>query len=108
VRLRCVNWPGSMETLMPEGLQHNSIEKIIRLIQQMNITCVRLTYSIDATHAGILTVYQSLSRLNLTSALQGFAENNPSLLNTSTSDIYDAVLDPLGQSNLLVLFDNGF
>ena len=106
VRLRCVNWPGSMETLMPEGLQHNSIENIVRLIQQMNITCVRLTYSIDATHAGNLTVYQSLSRLNLTSALQGFTENNPSLLNTSTSDIYDAVLDRLGQSNLLVLFDN--
>jgi hypothetical protein len=56
-----------METLMPEGLY--------------------------ATHAGNLTVYQSLSQLNLTFALQGFAENNPSLLNESTSDIYDAVLD---------------
>jgi endoglucanase len=72
----------------------------------MNITCVRLTYAIDAAHNDNLTVYQSLSRLNLTSALQGFTENNPSLLNTSTSDIYDAVLDRLGQSNLLVLFNN--
>ncbi|CAF4329312.1 unnamed protein product, partial [Adineta steineri] len=45
VKLRCVNWAGSMETLLPEGLQHNSIDGIALLIQQMNFNCVRLTYS---------------------------------------------------------------
>ena len=106
VRLRCVNWPGSMETLMPEGLQHNSIENIVRLIQQMNMTCVRLTYSIEATQAKNLTSYQSLNRLNLTAALQGFSQYNRNLLNRTTLEVFDAVLDQLGQANLFVLFDN--
>lgn len=106
VRMKCVNWPGSMETLMPEGLQHNSIENIVLLIKQMNMTCVRLTYSIDVTRSSNLTVYQSLSRLNLTQALQGFTENNPLLINKTVSDVFDSVLDTLGKYNILVLFDN--
>jgi hypothetical protein len=106
VRMRCVNWPGTMETLMPEGLQHNSIENIVLLIQQMNMTCVRLTYSIEVTLSSNVTAYQSLTRLGLTSALQGFTENNPSYLNSTVSEIFDAVLDTLGKYNILVLFDN--
>jgi hypothetical protein len=95
-----------METLMPEGLQHNSIENIVLLIKQMNMTCVRLTYSIDVTLSSNLTAYQSLSKLNLTSALQGFIENNPLLINTSVSNVFDEVLNTLGKYNILVLFDN--
>lgn len=106
VRMKCVNWPGSMETLMPEGLQHNSIENIVLLIKQMNLTCVRLTYSIDVTLSSNITVYQSLSRLQLTSAIQGFIENNPQLINTTVTNVFESVLDTLGKSNLLVLFDN--
>ncbi|CAF3881155.1 unnamed protein product [Rotaria magnacalcarata] len=106
VRMRCVNWPGSMETLMPEGLQHNSIDNIVLIIKQMNMTCVRLTYSIDVTRSSNLTVYQSLSRLNLTFALQGFMNNNPSLINSTVSNLFDTVLDTLGKYNILVLFDN--
>jgi hypothetical protein len=106
VRMRCVNWPGSMETLLPEGLQHNSIENIVLLIKQMNMTCVRLTYSIDVTLSSNLTVYQSLSRLNLTSALQVFIENNPLLINISISNVFDSVLNTLGKYNIFVLFDN--
>lgn len=106
VRMRCANWPGTMETLLPEGLQHNSIENIVSLIKQMNMTCVRLTYSIDVTLQSNVTAYQSLSRLGLTSALQGFQTNNPTLLNASVSSIFDAVLDTLGRANITVLFDN--
>ncbi|CAF3653530.1 unnamed protein product [Rotaria socialis] len=106
VRMRCVNWPGSMETLMPEGLQHNSIDNIVLIIKQMNMTCVRLTYSIDVTRSSDLTVYQSLSRLNLTFALQGFMNNNPSLINSTVSNIFNTVLDTLGKYNILVLLDN--
>jgi hypothetical protein len=106
VRMRCVNWPGSMQTLMPEGLQHNSIENIVLLIQQMNMTCVRLTYSIEVTLSSNLTAYQSLSRLKLTSALQGFMENNPSLINTTVPNVFEAVLNTLGKYNIFVLFDN--
>lgn len=106
VRLRCVNWPGSMETLMPEGLQHNSIDNIVQLIKQMNMTCVRLTYSIDAARTENLTVYQSLSRLKLDSALQGFMKFNENLINRTTLEIFDAVLDQLGRANIFVLIDN--
>lgn len=106
VRLKCVNWPGSMETLMPEGLQHNSIDNIVQLIKQMNMTCVRLTYSIEVTLSSNLTAYQSLTRLKLSSALQGFMDNNPLLLNTTVPNVFEAVLDTLGKNNVFVLFDN--
>jgi hypothetical protein len=106
VQMKCVNWAGHMETLMPEGLQHNSIENIVLLIKKMNMTCVRLLYSVDVTLSSNLTAYQSLSRLNLTTALQGFIENNPLLINTSVSNVFDAVLNTLGKYNILVLFDN--
>ncbi|CAF1494396.1 unnamed protein product [Adineta steineri] len=106
VKLRCVNWAGSMETLLPEGLQHNSIDGIALLIQQMNFNCVRLTYSIDTTQSPSLTVRQSLARLNLLSAFIGFNNHNPTLIDASVSDVFDAVLDSLGRHNLLVLLDN--
>jgi len=106
VRMKCACWPGSMETLMPEGLQHNSIENIVLLIKQMNLTCVRLTYSIEVTLSSNLTAYQSLTRLNLTSTLQGFIENNPLLINTTVPNVFEAVLNTLGKYNILVLFDN--
>jgi hypothetical protein len=72
----------------------------------MNLTCVRLTYSIDVPQAGDLTAYESLSRLKLASALQGFMENNPLLINTTVSNVFEAVLNTLGKYNVLVLFDN--
>ncbi|CAF0902198.1 unnamed protein product [Rotaria sp. Silwood1] len=106
VRTKCVTWPGSMETLLPEGLQHNSIDNIVLLIKEMNMTCVRLTYSIDVTRSSNLTVYQSLSRLNLILALEGFIENNPLLIHKSISYVFDSVLNTLGKYNILVLLDN--
>ncbi|UJR34725.1 hypothetical protein I4U23_027502 [Adineta vaga] len=106
VKLRCVNWAGSMETLVPEGLQHNSIDAIVTLIQGMNFNCVRLTYSIDLTRSSNLTVRQSFARLSLASALIGFNTHNPTLMDVSVSDVFDAVLDALARQNLLVLLDN--
>ena len=91
---------------MLEGLQHNWMENIVLLIKQMNLTCVRLTYSIDVALSSNLTAYQSLSRLGLTSAIQGFIKNNPLLINTSVPDVFEAVLNTLGKYNMLVLFDN--
>ena len=106
VRLRCVNWPASMETLLPEGLQHNSIVAIVSLIQQMNFNCVRFVYSIELTRSSNLTARQSLARLNLLSALVGFNTHNPTLIDATVSNICDAVLDALGRHNLLVILDN--
>ena len=106
VRMKCVNWPATMESMLPEGLQHNSIENIVRLIQQMNMTCVRLTYSIDLARSTDLTAYRSLEQLNLTSALAGFQLNNPMLINSTVSEVFNAVLDTLGKYDVLVLLDN--
>ncbi|CAF1244142.1 unnamed protein product [Rotaria sordida] len=72
----------------------------------MNLTCVRLTYSIDVTRSSSLAVYQSFLRLNLTLALKGFIENNPLLINRSISYVFDSILNTLGKYNILVLLDN--
>ncbi|CAF1083455.1 unnamed protein product [Rotaria sordida] len=72
----------------------------------MNLTCVRLTYSIDVTRSSSLAVYRSLLRLNVILALKGFIENNPLLINKSISYVFDSILNTLGKYNILVLLDN--
>lgn len=42
-----VNWPGSGETMVPEGLEFNSVEGILDLIKSVGFNFIRLTYAIE-------------------------------------------------------------
>lgn len=61
VKLRCANWPGHMEFMIPEGLQHQSVESIAQSIKDMGLNCVRLTYSIDMALDKDVTIRDSFS-----------------------------------------------
>ncbi|KAI1437374.1 glycoside hydrolase family 5 protein [Xylaria sp. CBS 124048] len=42
-----VNWPGAMDTMIPEGLQYQSIETIVSKIKSLGMNAIRLTYAIE-------------------------------------------------------------
>lgn len=42
-----VNWPGAADTMLPEGLQYQSIESIVSKIKGIGINSIRLTYAIE-------------------------------------------------------------
>jgi hypothetical protein len=42
-----VNWPGHGETMVPEGLQHQSIATIVGKIKSLGMNVIRLTYAIE-------------------------------------------------------------
>ena len=42
-----VNWPGSGETMVPEGLEWASIEDILSRVQSVGFNFIRLTYAIE-------------------------------------------------------------
>ncbi|CAF1097852.1 unnamed protein product [Didymodactylos carnosus] len=108
LKFSCVNWPGSMETLMPEGLQHNSVNNIVLLIKAMGFNCVRLTFSIDMTLSKNqnITALESLQMQSLGSAVSGFQLYNPTLLDETVLSVFNIVLDALEQQDILILLDN--
>ena len=42
-----VNWPGSGESMVPEGLEWASIEDILSQVQSVGFNFIRLTYAIE-------------------------------------------------------------
>ena len=43
-----VNWPGSGETMIPEGLEWSSVDDILDLVKSVGFNFIRLTYAIEA------------------------------------------------------------
>lgn len=42
-----VNWPGSGETMVPEGLEWESVENILDRVKSVGFNFIRLTYAIE-------------------------------------------------------------
>ena len=42
-----VNWPGSGETMVPEGLEFQSVENILDRVKSIGFNFIRLTYAIE-------------------------------------------------------------
>lgn len=42
-----VNWPGSLDAMIPEGLQYQSIESIVSRIKSLGMNTIRLTYATE-------------------------------------------------------------
>jgi hypothetical protein len=42
-----INWPGAADTMLPEGLQYQSIANIIEKISHTGFNTVRLTFAIE-------------------------------------------------------------
>jgi hypothetical protein len=42
-----INWPGAADTMLPEGLEYQSIANIVGKISQTGFNTVRLTFAIE-------------------------------------------------------------
>jgi hypothetical protein len=81
-----VNWPGAADTMLPEGLQYNSVANIVGLIKSLDMNVVRLTFAIemiddiysDSPDQSLqATLIKALGQANGTTILGQILENNP-------------------------------
>ncbi|KAF3059993.1 putative beta-galactanase protein [Daldinia childiae] len=112
-----VNWPGSLDTMIPEGLQYQSIESIISRVKSLGMNTIRLTYATemidqyydngetDVTIQKALT--DALGQDGGKAVYDKIITNNPSF-NTKTTrlQIYDAIADECAKQEIYVHLDN--
>jgi hypothetical protein len=81
-----VNWPGAADTMLPEGLQYNSVAGIVSLIKSLDMNVVRLTFAIemvddiydDSPDQSLqATLVKALGQANGTTILDQILEQNP-------------------------------
>ncbi|KAF2262920.1 cellulase [Lojkania enalia] len=114
-KFRCINWAGHMEANIPEGLQHQPVEAIARLVSDSGFNCVRLTFSIDMALHQDQKVSESFSTLadragapkaDVDSLWSRVKEKNPWIEMATVSETFGKVIDTLGTHNLRVILDN--
>ncbi|CAK7269746.1 hypothetical protein SEPCBS119000_003726 [Sporothrix epigloea] len=117
VKLRCVNWAGHMEVNLPEGLHKQPIATLADWIKEQGFNCVRLTYSIDhalSPHTLVSDTFANAAAAagvplaNMTALYQAAVLANPFMgyANTTTRDVYGAVVDALWERGVMTLLDN--
>jgi len=81
-----VNWPGAADTMLPEGLQYNSVAGIASFIKSLDMNVVRLTFAIemiddiysDSPDQTLqATLVKALGQTNGTTILDQILEQNP-------------------------------
>ncbi|KAF5816024.1 putative cellulase [Helianthus annuus] len=108
VKLACVNWPGHLHVMIPEGLNKRPMKDIVSDIShKMGFNCVRLTWATYMyTRYSNLTVSESLDRWNLTATKEGVRKNNPEVLEMSIVEAQNAVVKAMGKGKIMVVLDN--
>jgi endoglucanase len=108
-QFRCANWAGHMESNLPEGLQHQPLQKIVNTLASSGFNCVRLNYAVEIFSKRDMTARQSL-RTSLNGALAAhvapFEAHNPELIDLPLPAVFEAVVNALASHNLLVLMSN--
>lgn len=114
-KFRCVNWPGHMETNIPEGLQHKSIDNITSWIAKNSFNCVRLSYSIDmALNQNVLVKDSFTAAAAATGAplndmmglFNSAVQNNPFLATATIIQVFEQVIASLDKQGVKVILDN--
>ena len=111
------NWPGAGETMLPEGLQYQSIQSIVGRLKGIGMNAIRLTYAIqmideiyenggsDITLQATLT--KALGATNGTKVLQQIVSKNPSFsANTTRLQVFDAIAAECARQHVYVHLDN--
>ncbi|KAI0875573.1 glycoside hydrolase superfamily [Hypoxylon argillaceum] len=111
------NWPGSLETMIPEGLQYQSVETIVSKIKSLGMNAVRLTYAIEMIDQyydngeqdiTIQTAFiDALGQEDGTTIYNKVVANNPSFGNGTTRlQVYDAIAAECAKQEIYVHLDN--
>lgn len=88
------NWPGAADTMIPEGLQYQSIASIVTKIKSLGMNVIRLTYAIEMiddfyangqVDTSILTSFtKALGTTNGTAVFNQVIKNNPTFTSKTT------------------------
>ncbi|CAA3008765.1 hydrolase, hydrolyzing O-glycosyl compounds [Olea europaea subsp. europaea] len=109
VKLACVNWVSHLDVVVAEGLSKQPVDVISKGILDMGFNCVRLTWPLflftNDTLASI-TVRQSFKNLGLVESIAGLQSNNPSIVNLSLINAYQAVVASLANNGVMIILDN--
>lgn len=107
VKLKCVNWAGHMEVMVPEGLDRQPLDDIAAKVASLGFNCVRLTWATYMyTKSSQVKVAQSFESLKLLAAIDGIKKHNPNILNMTLVNVQSAVVDSLGGKGIMVVLDN--
>ncbi|KAI2627818.1 glycoside hydrolase [Hypoxylon sp. NC1633] len=111
-----VNWPGSI-SMIPEGLQYQSIESIVSKIKSLGMNAVRLTYATEMidqyydngeTDISIQKAFNdALGQEAGSAAYDKIIANNPSFNERTTRlQVFDAVAAECAKQQIYVHLDN--
>ncbi|KAH7093169.1 glycoside hydrolase superfamily [Paraphoma chrysanthemicola] len=110
------NWPGHQEIMIPEGLQHSSIEDIVAWFPKFGLNSVRLTFAIEMIDDYLAnspnqtlekSVINALGQSNGTKALDQILSKNPQFTkNTTRLQVWDAVGKELSKQGVIIHLDN--
>jgi endoglucanase len=110
------NWPGHQELMIPEGLQHSSIEDIVAWFPKFGLNSVRLTFAIEMIDDYFAnspnqtlesSVINALGQSNGTKVLNQIIEKNPQFSrNTTRLQVWDAVGNELSKQGIIIHLDN--
>lgn len=112
-----VNWPGHIETMVPEGLQYQSIASIVSKIKGAGFNIIRFTFAVqmideiyenNGTDIPISTAFTNvLGAENGTRILNQVLTLNPSFTaNTTRLEVFDAVAAECAKQEIYVHLDN--
>ncbi|TGJ85530.1 hypothetical protein E0Z10_g3280 [Xylaria hypoxylon] len=112
-----VNWPGSLETMIPEGLQYQSIETLVSKIKSLGMNAIRLTYATEMIDQyydnGEKDVTMQKAFVDVLGQDDGMAvynkviANNPSFgAETTRLQVYDAIATECAKQEIYVHLDN--
>ncbi|KAK7918219.1 glycoside hydrolase family 5 protein [Apiospora marii] len=113
-----VNWPGHLETMLPEGLQYQSVASLVSKIKSLGMNTVRLTYATEMVDQIVANgdkdipiskaFVDSLGQESGTAVLQKVLKNNQGLFNENTTrlQVYDAVAAECAKQQIYVHLDN--
>lgn len=110
------NWPGHQEIMIPEGLQHSSIQDIVAWFPKFGLNSVRLTFAIEMIDDYLAnspnqtlerSVINALGQENGTKVLDQIFHYNPQFTkNTTRLQVWDAVGKELSKRNVIIHLDN--
>ncbi|XP_010249431.1 PREDICTED: uncharacterized protein LOC104591975 [Nelumbo nucifera] len=109
VKLACANWVSHLQPVLAEGLNRQPLDVISKWIVSMGFNCIRLTWPLwVATNDTLasLTVQQSFESLGLLESIGAIRVNNPSMLNLTIIQAFQAVVSNLGKNGVMVIIDN--
>ncbi|KAK7960923.1 glycoside hydrolase family 5 protein [Apiospora saccharicola] len=113
-----VNWPGHVDTMLPEGLQYQSVSSIVSKIKSLGMNAVRLTYAIEMVDQIVANgnrdipiakaFIDALGQENGTAVLQQVLRNHQGLFdeNTTRLQVFDAVAAECAKQQIYVHLDN--